>query len=589
MIEKRRMLVRLTWDYLRKRKWKVASVLVLQLVQSMASLMLPALNAAIINDGVLASDIGKIWVLGGVMLAVTVLQVVTIAGAIYLGAGLAMGLGHHLRREVFTRVQQFGRSELHEFGPASLITRSTNDVSQVQMVVHMTFTIIVMAPIMGVGGIIMAAAQDVTLSGLFLIILPLLAGFVFYMIVRLGPLYETQQTRIDTINRILREQLTGIRVIRAFQRQRAEKQRFREANDSLREVWLKIGTTWAFMMPVVQAIIGVSSVAIVWFGGHRIEDGGMQVGALIAFINYLMQILMAVMMAAMMFMMIPRAQVSARRIWDVLYTPISITAPKQPADLPPSPATFALNEATVQFTDADSPVLDSISLSFPPGSTTAIVGGTGSGKTTLVHLLSRMVDPASGTVTLGGTDVRDLDPAALRSRVALVPQKAYLFAGTIASTVTGERGATEFDEERIWKALHYAQATEFVHKLDDGLASRIDPGGRNLSGGQRQRLTIARALYRAMVEDTDLLIFDDSFSALDFATDQALRAALPEAIPNTAVLIVAQRISTIRGADRILVLDEGRDVGQGTHAELMETSATYREIIASQLSAEEAA
>lgn len=583
------MLVRLTWGYLRERKWKVAGVLVLQLIQSMASLMLPALNAAIINDGVIAADIGRIWVLGGLMLAVTILQVITIAGAIYLGAGLAMGLGHHLRHEVFTQVQQFGRSELHEFGPASLITRSTNDVTQVQMVVHMTFTIIVMAPIMGVGGIIMAAAQDVTLSGLFLIILPLLAGFVFVMIVRLGPLYETQQKRIDTINRILREQLTGIRVIRAFQRQRAEKKRFRQANDSLREVWLKIGTTWAFMMPAVQAIIGVSSVAIVWFGGYRIEDGGMQVGALIAFINYLMQILMAVMMAAMMFMMIPRAQVSARRIWEVLSTPISITATAHPADLPPSPATIELTDATVQFADADSPVLDSINLSIPPGSTTAIVGGTGSGKTTLVHLLSRMVDPARGTVTLGGVDVRELDPAALRSRIALVPQKAYLFAGTIASTVTGERGATEFDEDRIWRALHYAQATEFVQKLDDGLASRVDPGGRNLSGGQRQRLTIARALHRAMVEDTDLLVFDDSFSALDFATDQRLRAALPEAIPNTAVLIVAQRISTIRGADRILVLDEGRDVGQGTHEELLEKSETYREIIASQLSAEEAA
>lgn len=583
------MLVRLTWDYLRVRKGKVALVLLLQLIQSMASLTLPALNAAIINDGVINSDIPQIWLLGGIMLAVTLIQVVAVAGAIYIGAGLAMGLGHHLRRQVFTQVQKFGRSELHDFGPASLITRSTNDVSQVQMVVHMTFTVIVMAPIMGVGGIIMAAAQDVVLSGLFVIIIPLLAGFVFYMINRLGPLYETQQTRIDSINRILREQLTGIRVIRAFQRQRAEKKRFRQANDELREVWLKIGTTWAFMMPVIQMIIGISSVAIVWFGGHRIEDGGMQVGSLIAFINYLMQILMAVMMAAMMFMMIPRARVSADRIHKVLNREISIVSPENPADLPASPATFSMHDATVQFDDADKPVLDAINVTLPAGTTTAVVGGTGSGKTTLVHLLSRMVDPVSGSVALGGTDLRELDPAALRSRIALVPQKAYLFAGTIATTVTGQRGATEFDEERIWKALEVAQATEFVRKLDDGLNSRVDPGGRNLSGGQRQRLTIARALYRAMFEETDLIIFDDSFSALDFTTDKNLRAALPRALPHTAVLIVAQRISTIRGADRIVVLDEGRDVGQGTHEELMATCSTYQEIVASQLSAEEAA
>lgn len=583
------MLVRLTWDYLRVRKGKVALVLLLQLIQSMASLTLPALNAAIINDGVINSDIPQIWLLGGIMLAVTLIQVVAVAGAIYIGAGLAMGLGHHLRRQVFTKVQKFGRSELHDFGPASLITRSTNDVSQVQMVVHMTFTVIVMAPIMGVGGIIMAAAQDVVLSGLFVIIIPLLVGFVFYMINRLGPLYETQQTRIDSINKILREQLTGIRVIRAFQRQRAEKKRFRQANDELREVWLKIGTTWAFMMPVIQMIIGISSVAIVWFGGHRIEDGGMQVGSLIAFINYLMQILMAVMMAAMMFMMIPRARVSADRIHKVLNREISIVSPENPADLPASPATFSMHDATVQFDDADKPVLDSINVTLPAGTTTAVVGGTGSGKTTLVHLLSHMVDPVSGSVALGGTDLRELDPAALRSRIALIPQKAYLFAGTIATTVTGQRGATEFDEERIWKALEVAQATEFVRKLDDGLNSRVDPGGRNLSGGQRQRLTIARALYRAMFEETDLIIFDDSFSALDFTTDKNLRAALPRALPHTAVLIVAQRISTIRGADRIVVLDEGRDVGQGTHEELMATCSTYQEIVASQLSAEEAA
>lgn len=583
------MLIQLTWDYLRHRKGRVAAVLVLQLIQSIASLWLPALNAAIINDGVLEADIPVIWQLGGVMLGVTILQVIAISTAIYLGAGLAMGLGHHLRSEVFGKVQSFGRAELHRFGPASLITRSTNDVSQVQMVVHLTFTIIVMAPIMGVGGIVMAAAQDVVLSGLFVVIVPVLGLFTFSMMVRLGPLYEVQQTRVDTINRLLREQLTGVRVIRAFLRQQAQKRRFRRANDDMREVWLKIGTTWAFMMPVIQMIVGLSSVAIVWFGGHRIDDGAMQVGSLIAFINYLMQILMAIMMAAMMFMMVPRARVSANRIGDVLHTDIDIVAPAEPTPLPPSPAEFRLDGATVQYDDADRPVLDSINLRFPAGSTTALVGGTGSGKTTLVHMLSRMVDPVSGTVTLGGTDIRSFDPTSLRARIALVPQKAYLFAGTVASTVTGQRGALEFDEERIWRALDAAQATEFVAKLDDGLESRIDPGGRNLSGGQRQRLTIARALYRAMAGEVDLIIFDDSFSALDFATDKKLRHALPDAVPGVAVLIVAQRISTIRHADRIVVLDGGRDVGQGTHEELMESCSTYREIVASQLSAEEAA
>lgn len=583
------MLIQLTWDYLRHRKGRVAAVLVLQLIQSIASLWLPALNAAIINDGVLEADIPVIWQLGGVMLGVTILQVIAISAAIYLGAGLAMGLGHHLRSEVFSKVQSFGRAELHRFGPASLITRSTNDVSQVQMVIHLTFTIIVMAPIMGVGGIVMAAAQDVVLSGLFVVIVPVLGLFTFSMMVRLGPLYEVQQTRVDTINRLLREQLTGVRVIRAFLRQQAQKRRFRRANDDMREVWLKIGTTWAFMMPVIQMIVGLSSVAIVWFGGHRIDDGAMQVGSLIAFINYLMQILMAIMMAAMMFMMVPRARVSANRIGDVLHTDIDIVAPAEPAPLPPSPAEFRLDGATVQYDDADRPVLDSIDLRLPAGSTTALVGGTGSGKTTLVHMLSRMVDPVSGTVTLDGTNIRSFDPTSLRARIALVPQKAYLFAGTVVSTVTGQRGASEFDEERIWRALDAAQATEFVAKLDDGLESRIDPGGRNLSGGQRQRLTIARALYRAMAGEVDLIIFDDSFSALDFATDKKLRHALPDAVPGVAVLIVAQRISTIRHADRIVVLDGGRDVGQGTHEELMESCSTYREIVASQLSAEEAA
>lgn len=585
------MLFRLSWDYLKVRWLQVAIVFVLQLVQSIASLLLPSLNADIIDEGVVVGDIGRIWELGIIMLVVTVVQAVATAGAVFVGVRLAMGLGHELRARSFRTVQSFGRAELHEFGPASLITRSTNDVTQIQMVVHMTLTFMLMAPIVGVGGIIMAIRQDATLSLLFLVIVPVLGLFMAIMMIKLGPLYEVQQKRIDAINRILREQLTGARVIRAFLRQGTEERRFQGANDDMRDIWLKIGTMWAFMMPVVQLIVGLSSVAIVWFGGHRIDSGDMEVGSLIAFINYLMQIFMSVMIASMMFMMVPRARVSARRIAAVLDTEPAIAAPANPKQIPPHPHVFTFDDVTIQYPGADAPVLTGLSFELRPGTTTAIVGATGSGKSTVVGMLPRMLDPTGGTVRLNGIDLREFDPKAVRESIALIPQKAYLFSGTIASTITGQRDPdAPVDEDRVWAALRAAQASDFVSELKEGLKTEVDPGGRNFSGGQRQRLTIARALYRAMAEDgADLVIFDDSFSALDFATDSRLRAGLPDAIPGAAVLIVAQRISTIRHADEIIVLDNGRAVGQGTHAELMATCTEYQEIVASQLSAEEAA
>lgn len=581
------MLFRLSWDYLKPRIGAVVAVLILQLIQSVASLLLPSLNADIINEGVLVGDIGRIWELGGIMLVVTLVQILAVAAATYIGAQLAMGLGHELRSRMFHKVQAFGRAELHNFGPSSLITRSTNDVTQVQMVVLMTFLYMVMAPIVGLGGVFMAYRQDVALSGLFLVIVPLLGGFVATMMIRLGPLYSAQQKMIDTINRLLREQLTGVRVIRAFLRQPQQERRFRDANDDLRDVWLKIGTTWAFMMPVIMAIIGLSSVAIVWFGGHRIDSGSMEVGSLIAFINYLMQILMSVMIAAMMFMMVPRARVSARRIADVLDTDIKIVSPKDPVALPPSPATYVIDDVTVTYPGAEEPVLHNVSLTLNPGTTTAIIGSTGSGKSTLAHLLSRSLDPVRGSVRLGGVDLASADLAKVRERVALVPQKAYLFSGSIASTVTGNRGTADVDEDRVWRALEAAQASEFVAKLPDGLHSEVDPGGRNFSGGQRQRLTIARALYKASL-GVDVIVFDDSFSALDYATDKALRSGLPGATGGAAVLIVAQRISTIRHADSIVVMEGGTIVGIGTHTQLLDSCETYKEIVSSQMSEEEA-
>lgn len=575
------MLLPVLRRFLRPYRRDVLVVVVLQFVQTIAALSLPSLNADIINDGVVVGDIGYILRVGGVMLLISGVQVACAIGAVYLGARAAMSVGRDLRHAVFSRVQRFSVAEAGRFGAPSLITRSTNDVQQVQMVTLMTFTIIVMAPIMMVGGVIMALRQDVGLSALLLLVVPLLLGVMGCIALRMGPLFRLIQERIDRINRVMREQITGVRVIRAFNRQDSERERFARANTELFDTSLRVGYLMALMFPVVMLIMNASSVAVVWFGAGRIDSGAMEVGSLVAFLNYLMQILMSVLMASMMFMLVPRASVSAERIDAVLATEPGIVRPARPRELPAGRVVIELDGATFGFEGAAEPVLHDISLRLEPGRTTAVIGSTGAGKTTLVNLLPRLIDPTAGAVRAAGIDVRELDPADLRARISLVPQRAYLFSGTIASTLRFSR--PEATDEELWAALDAAQAGDFVREL--GLDARVEQGGSNFSGGQRQRLAIARALLKP----ADLYVFDDSFSALDYATDARLRAGLPAATAGAAVLIVAQRVATIRDADEIVVLDEGRIVGRGTHGELMDSNATYQEIVLSQLSAQEAA
>lgn len=575
------MLLTLLRRHLRPYRRDVLVVVVLQFVQTLAALSLPSLNADIIDNGVVVGDTGYIVRVGALMLLISAVQVASAVGAVYLGARAATSVGRDLRRAVFTRVQRFSVAEAGRFGAPSLITRSTNDVQQVQMVTLMTFTVIVMAPIMMVGGVVMALRQDVGLSALLLVVVPVLLGLIVVIALRMGPLFKLIQGRIDRINLVMREQISGVRVIRAFNRQSSERQRFARANSELMGTSLSVGYLMALMFPAVQVVINASSVAVVWFGAGRIDSGAMEVGSLVAFLNYLMQILMSVLMASMMFMMVPRAAVSADRIEAVLGTEPAIVAPKQPRRLPAGRAVIELDGVSFGYAGAAAPVLHDVSLRLEPGRTTAIVGSTGSGKSTLVNLLPRLVDATGGVVRAGGVDVRDLDPAELRARVSVVPQRAYLFSGTVASTLRFAR--PDATDEELWAALEAAQASEFVSGL--GLDARVEQGGSNFSGGQRQRLAIARALLKP----ADLYVFDDSFSALDYATDARLRAGLPAATAGAAVLIVAQRVATIREADEIVVLDDGRVVGRGTHAGLMEDNPTYQEIVLSQLSAQEAA
>ncbi|WP_127571729.1 ABC transporter ATP-binding protein [Georgenia faecalis] len=582
------MLLRLLRRHLRHYRRDVVGVVVLQVVATIAALLLPSLNADIIDEGVVAGDTGYIVRTGGVMLAITAVQVATSIAAVYLGARTAMAIGRDLRASVFDRVQRFSLAEMGGFGAPSLITRSTNDVQQVQMVTLLTFTIMVMAPIMMVGGVIMALRQDVALSGLLLVAIPLLAIVLGFAIVRMRPLFRQIQKRVDAINLVLREQLSGVRVIRSFNRQASERERFAGANADLMRTAIAVGRLMALLFPAVQLIINASSVAVIWFGAGRIDAGQMEVGSLVAFLNYLMQILMSVLMAVMMFMLVPRAEVSAERIDAVLAVRPQIAAPDEPVPLPAPPAgrrglPIELDGASFGYAGADEPVLCEVSLRIEPGRTTAVIGATGSGKTTLVNLIPRLTDVTAGAVRIGGVDVRDLDPAALRSRVCLVPQKAYLFSGTVRSAL--RLGRPDATDAELWQALEVAQARDFVEALPQGLDAPVEQGGSNFSGGQRQRLAIARALVR----QGDVYLFDDAFSALDYATDAALRAALPQATAGAAVLIVAQRVATIRDAHQIVVLDNGRIVGVGTHTELMETCETYSEIVLSQLSAQEAA
>ncbi|WP_327291248.1 ABC transporter ATP-binding protein [Streptomyces sp. NBC_01198] len=577
------MLIRLLRSHLGPYKRPISALVALQLVQTIAALFLPTLNADIIDNGVVKGDSGYILGMGATMIGVTVVQVVCAIGAVYYGARTAMAVGRDIRRSVFDRVQSFSAREVGQFGAPSLITRTTNDVQQVQMLVLMTFTMMVSAPIMCFGGIVMALGQDVPLSSLLLAVVPVLAVAVSLIIRRLRPLFRTMQKRVDTVNRVLREQITGIRVIRAFVKDDYEKQRFGKANDEVTEVSLATGRLLALMFPTVMAIVNISSVAVLWFGAHRIDSGGMQIGALTAFLSYLMQILMSVMMATFMFMMVPRAEVCAERIEEVLNTASSVVPPRAPITTLRRHGELELFNVDFAYPGAEAAVLRGVDLMARPGETTAVIGSTGSGKSTLLGLIPRLYDATGGRVLVDGEDVAELDPALLARTVGLVPQKPYLFSGTVASNL--RYGKPDATDDELWHALEVAQARDFVERLEGGLDAPIAQGGSNVSGGQRQRLAIARALVRR----PEIYLFDDSFSALDYATDAALRRALAAETAQATVVIVAQRVSTIREADRIVVLDEGRVVGTGTHAELMAGNETYREIVLSQLTEQEAA
>ncbi|GAA1971393.1 ABC transporter ATP-binding protein [Kitasatospora viridis] len=578
------MLIRVLRAHLGPYKPQILTLVMLQLIATIASLYLPTLNADIINDGVIKGDTGYIMQTGGVMLAVSVAQALCSIGAVYYGARVAMAVGRDIRASVFDQVQRFSARELGQYGAPSLITRTTNDVQQVQMLVLMTFTLMVSAPIMCVGGIIMALNQDVPLSALLVILVPVLGVIVSVLVRKLRPAFRSMQVRIDAVNRILREQITGIRVIRAFVKDNHEKQRFGGANDELTEMSLRTGRLMAFMFPSVMFVVYISTIAVSWFGAHRIAaPHGMQIGALTAFQSYLMQILMSVMMATFMFMMVPRAEVCAERIVEVLDTDSSVVPPSAPVTELRSHGHLELRGTDFRYPGAEAPVLRGIDLVARPGETTAVIGSTGSGKTTLLGLVPRLFDATGGEVLINGTDVKQLSPELLARTVGLVPQKPYLFSGTIASNL--RYGRPDATDEELWAALETAQAKDFVSKLDEGLQAPVAQGGSNFSGGQRQRLAIARTLVRR----PEIYLFDDSFSALDYATDARLRAALSLETAEATVVIVAQRVSTIREADRIIVLDEGAVVGTGTHHELMTDNPTYREIVLSQLTEQEAA
>ena len=579
------MLWRVTWPYLKAHWQQVAAVIILQVISTVCALFLPDLNASIIDEGVVTGDVGRVWVLGAVMLAISAAQGITAGFAVYLAALVAMGLGADLRSKVFTRVQEFSSREVHDLGAPSLITRSTNDVQQIQMVILMIFNFMIAAPIMGVGGIVMTLRMNAQLASLLIILVPLITIVITIAFIILNPLFRSQQDRLDRMNTVLREELSGIRVIRAFVRQDEFGNRYTGANDSLKTVALRIGAVFAVMFPLLQLIFSMATIGVVWFGGHLVDSGSMEIGALLAFISYFAMIFGATMTSSMLFFMLPRATVTSRRINEVLTTDPSVTNPL-PAALVPFPTdrpTFAFDNVEVQYPGAEEPVLQSVDATLLPGTVTAVIGSTGSGKSTFANLLPRLMDPTAGSVTVNGTDVRHFDPDTLRSHIGFVPQSAYLFSGTIASTVSGIDDPSPEQRAQVERALEGAQATEFVSLLEDGLDTRVDPGGRNFSGGQRQRLTMARALYKA----ADLYVFDDSFSALDYATDAAIRNNLTTYVGSAAVLIVAQRIATIRHADQILVLDRGEIVARGPHDQLVRTSDTYRQIVQSQMALEE--
>ena len=576
------MLMRLLRTHLRPYQGQIVLIVLAQFVSTMASLYLPSLNGQIIDQGVAKGDTGFIISHGAIMLAVSLVQIIASVAATYLAAKVAMAMGRDIRGNVFGTVVGFSAQEVTRFGAPTLISRNTNDVTQVQMVAFMAFALLVTTPIMMVGGIIMALREDVGLSWLVAVAVPLLGLCVGLVISRMVPWFGRMQTSLDGVNRVMREQITGIRVVRAFVREEHEEARFAEANGRLTNAGLQVGRLMALVFPIVMLIFNLSTVAVMWFGGHRIASGDMQIGELTAFLSYLVQILMAVMMATFMATMIPRASVSAGRLEEVLDTESTVVETSSPVKLPVGADGLTFTAVDFHYPGAEAAVLHDVTFTAAPGRMTAIIGSTGAGKTTLLGLVPRLFDASRGVVAVGGIDVRDLVLDDLWSRIGLVPQKPYLFSGTVASNL--RYGNPEATDAELWDALRIAQAEEFVQTMG-GLESPIAQGGTNVSGGQRQRLAIARAI----VKRPEIYLFDDSFSALDLSTDARLRRALRPATANSTVVIVAQRVSTIVDADHVIVLEDGRIVGQGTHEELLDTCTTYQEIVESQRSAEVAA
>ena len=577
------MLWRLLKEGLAPYKPWLVVIVVFQFTGTMASLFLPSLNADIIDDGVATGDTGLIVHTGMIMLAVSLVQITCSVVAVYCGARTAMAFGRDIRRDLFHQVGSFSTREMNQFGAPSLITRTTNDVQQVQILVLMAATMMVAAPIMMVGGVLMAMRENLGLSWVLAFSVPMMFLAIGLVITQMVPAFRVMQERIDAVNRILREQITGIRVVRAFVREPHETRRFADANDELTDVAIRVGRWMAALFPIVMLIVNLSGAAVIWFGGHRVDAGQMEVGALTAFLSYLMQILMAVMMSTFMLVMVPRAAVCANRIAEVLDTDTSVVPPASPLVPPDVRGVLELDAVQFSYPGADDPVLREVSLRARPGTTTAIVGSTGAGKSTLVNLVPRLYDATGGTVRLDGVDVRDLDPEVLWSAIGLVPQRAFLFSGTVASNL--RHGRADATDDELWEALELAQARDFVEAMPEGLEAPIAQGGTNVSGGQRQRLAIARAL----VKRPKIYLFDDAFSALDVATDARLRRALEPVVADATVLVVAQRVSTILGADQILVLEDGEVVGHGTHETLLESCVTYQEIVRSQLTAAEVA
>ncbi len=576
-------LIRLTLQYARPYWGWIAAVVVLQLLATIAALWLPSLNAQIIDNGIAQGDTEFIWNTGGVMLAVSFGQLAAAVAAVYCGARASMAIGRDLRRGVYRKVDSLSTLEAMRFGAGTLITRGTNDVQQVQMLVLMTLNFMISAPIMAVGGIIMALREDAGMSWLVWASVGLLAVIVGFLVRLLLPLFRQMQEKVDDINSVLREQIMGIRVVRAFVREPFEAARYRVANDNITRISVQVGNVFVLMFPVIMMVLHIATAAVLWFGGHRVAAGDVEIGSLTAFLQYLLQILVAVMMGVFMVMMIPRAVVCAERLRELFDTESTLDFPEEASAATPRQGRVEFDGVTFGFPGAERPVIKNVSFVAEPGKTTAIIGSTGSGKTTLLGLALRLFDPQSGSVRIDGEPVSALTRDQLAKTVSLVPQRPYLFSGTIASNL--RFGDSQASDEQLWEALRVAQGDDFVRAKEHGLDEPVSQGGTSVSGGQRQRLSIARALVAKPL----VYLFDDSFSALDVATDARLRAALPAATEGATTIIVAQRVSTITEADQILVLEDGEIVGRGAHDELLATNEVYQEIVRSQLDEAEAA